>query len=85
MSYYQSNAIVTICSDQAGEHPLRIGKVKRISVDGTWRLAGSSEWYRDDGTEFPSPVTFARHYRDGDEAAIEVEKVERINEKISDD
>lgn len=74
MSYFQPGARVTICSDAAGQHPRRIGLVKRMGVEA-WRLGGTSEWYNLDGVRvgYGQPTCFARPYKEGDEAAILVE------------
>lgn len=69
-SPFQRGAIVTVCSDEAGEVPIRIATIGRIG-NGAFRLASSVSWYAFDGTpQSGSDGTWCRPVREGDEAII---------------
>lgn len=71
-SPFQRGASVTICSDEAGEIPLRIHTIARIG-NGGFRLADSAAWYGFDGMPQSGAGvagTSCRAVREGDAAAI---------------
>ncbi len=69
-SPFARGAAVTVCSDAAGEVPLRISKVQRIG-NGAFRLESSVSWYAFDGSpKHGADGTWVRPVRDGDEAVI---------------
>lgn len=84
--YFQPGARVTICADPDGQHPRKLGFVKRLGTKLAWRLAESKEWYSaETGVRIGySPVIFwARPYQVGDEAAIlaEAEAIAAVQAK----
>ena len=70
-SPFKRGAYVTVCSDAAGEIPIRVEQIGRIG-NGAFRLAGRASWYALDGSpQSGSDGTWCRITRETDASTID--------------